>query len=328
MLHIILLILKIIGIVILSIIGLILFVLLVCLFVPVVYRIKAVKHDQDMHGFVRVFWLIINVKVCMDNKDKEAKVKIRILGIPLEAFQKIGSVCGKVFKGIAKMLPKRKDKSKSRVEVAKVDNEKVLAQAKEEATQEIKIEVDKEIKQKTIKEETTATADEAKSSEDSDASKESIWTRIKTLLIKIYYFPQWLSERGRKICLTISEFCGKIKQWKDFLTSDTFKRALRFAMNRGNALRKHTLPRKITGNVTYGFDDPSLTGQTLAILSIITPLYKGKLQIIPMFNQQILDGDIYMKGHVFGFTLVRIAWSVYRNKDVKEVIHHFSQKEA
>ena len=336
MLHIILLILKIIGIIILSIIGLLLFVLLVCLFVPVVYRIKAVKKGQDMHGFVRVFWLIINVKASMNNKDKEVKVKIRILGIPLEVFQKIGHVCGKAFKGIAKLFTKRDKTDRTTTpatqattdenvnQAAKVENDSISQVIKEE----VKDEVDKEVKQEPIKEENKATADEEKSSEDSATSKEGVWNRIKTLLIKIYYFPQWLYERVRKIYLTISKFCGKIKQWKDFLTSDTFKRALRFVLNRGNALRKHILPRKITGNVTYGFDDPSLTGQALAVLSIITPLYKGKLQIIPMFNQQILEGDIYMKGHILGFTLVRIAWSVYRNKDVKEVIHHFSQKEA
>ena len=326
MLHIVLLILKIIGITILSILGLVLFALLVALFVPVIYRIKGAKHENDMHGWVKVFWLFITANVSIDNKDKEVKVKIRILGIPLEVFQKIGSIFGKAFKGISKLIPKRKRPAKSIAKVPEVDDKDVTKEMKSEIAKEVKTEVDRKTA-KVSKQEESKRSDNIPTDE-VDKSKEGLWNRIKTILIKIYYFPQWLYEKVRKIYLTIKGLYGKMKQWKEFLASDTFKRALKFAMSRGNALRKHTLPRKIIGNMTYGFDDPSITGQTLAALSVIAPFYKGKFKVVPMFNQKILEGDILMKGHVFGFTLVRIAWSVYRNKDIKEVIHHFSQKEA
>ena len=306
MIHIILVILKVLGIIIVSIIGLVLLIGLVCLFVPVLYRIKGYKHEQDMGASGRVAWLFITAAASITNEERQVKVKIKLFGISIEVFQKIGKVIKAPFK-----LRGKKEKPKE-VKSAKSKPEIVAEQVK---TKEVKTEEKPKIEQE-------------KDAKEKAEDKDGPWNRLKQWLIKVWNFPKWLYARVRKICLTIKEFCGKINQWKQFLTGDTFKRALRFAMNRGNALRKHTLPRKIKGNVIYGFDDPAITGQTLAVASTIIPLYKGKFQIIPMFDKQILEGDIYMKGHVFGFTLARIAWSVYRNKDVKEVIHHFSQREA
>lgn len=336
MLHIILLILKIIGIVILSILGFLLFVLLVISFMPVIYRIQGTKHGEEMYGSGKIFWLFISAKASVNNKDKVANVKVLILGIPLEIYQKIGSVIGKACKGIAKLFSKRKKKDRPVKQVAKIEENKVVAPIKEEtiagidkvveaeATKEIKATIEKTQKEKVQREK----KQEEKAQKEKEVHQEGFWNRIKTLLIKLYYFLQWLYRKVQKIYLTISELCGKIKQWKEFLTGETFKKALRFALDKGNTLRKHILPRKVKGSIIYGFDDPAITGQTLAVLSAITPLYKGKLKIVPMFNQEALEGDILMRGHVFGFVLIKIAWSVYRNKDVKEVIHHFSQKEA
>ena len=306
-------------------------VLFVCLFVPVVYRVQGAKHGQDISGVGRVWWLFVSARVSGNNKDKSANVQIRILGIPLAVYQKVGSVIGKVCQAIAKAFKKVVSLFERKV---KTDVEKETTVIKKETAKAIEAIADKEVKNQS--EDITlinAKAEKTKANGDEDVSKtakseDGLWQRIKVILAKIYYFPQWLYEKVRKIHLTIRELCGKIKQWREFLTSDTFKTALRFVLNRGNELRKRILPRKIKGNIIFGFDDPSITGQTLAVASIITPLYKGKLTITPMFDQKIIEGDILMKGRIFGITLVKIAWSVYRNKDVKGVIHHFSQKEA
>lgn len=331
MLHVILLTIKILGIIILSILGLLLLVLLVCLFVPVAYRIQGIKHNKDMSGIAKAFWLILSVKASIDNKDKQVKIKIRILGIPIAVFQQIGVAIGKVCKGLASALKKmfsmfkRKERKvvEENIAIAQDESVKLIKEIEGDEVEKISEDVDK---CKASEEKTQQDYDEEYSK--IEKSKKGIWQRSKVILIKIYYFPRWIYEKILKIYLTIREFCGKIKRWKEFLTGDNFKRALRFALNKGNLLRKHTLPRKIKGHITFGFEEPSFTGQTLAALSMIAPLYKGKFKVVPMFNQKILEGDIDMRGHVFGITLVQIAWSIYRNKDVKEVIHHFNQKEA
>ena len=102
MLHIILIILKIIGIIILSILGLLLFAVLVCLFVPVVYRIQGSKHEQDIRGVGKVCWFFVAAKASANNKDKKVNVKIRIFGISLEVYQKIGRMIGAAYKKVVK----------------------------------------------------------------------------------------------------------------------------------------------------------------------------------------------------------------------------------
>ena len=349
MLHIILMILKIIGIIILSVLGLLLLGLLVVLFMPVIYRIKASKHDEDMQGFAKVSWLFVSAKASMDNKNKKFELMIRIFGIPLEVFQKIGRAICKVCKRVMSIFRKKKkseiadqvrnDEGKARGDEKNNSvGESLDPPAQKSPNEANSTEASLDPPAQKSPNEANSTGESLdllaqKSSnetnnEDADTSKEGLWNRLKAISIKIYYFPQWLYEQVRKIWLTISEFCGKIKQWRDFFCGNAFKRAVRFVLNKGGALIKHIMPRKITGNVTYGLEDPATTGQILAVLSVVIPMYKGKFQVVPMFNQKILEGDIYIKGHILGFTLVKIAWSVYRNKDVKEVINHFRKREA
>ena len=346
MLYVILMIFKILGIIILSILGLVLLIVLVCLFVPVTYRVRGVKQGEAMQGVGKINWLFCSVSANIDNKDKKLKVKIRLFGISLEVFRKVGKVIGKVYEALVgffkkiisifKKLPKDNEASDN-IKKEKIENGKPVR----EKTEKDKIErenIEKEyIKKENIKKDNTlikdTTHETTTQSDDEEVKvlktlpKLGFWQRCKMVAAKIWYFPQWLYIKMRKIYLTISRICGKIRQWKQFLAGETFKRALRFILSKGNDLRKHILPRKIVGNITYGFNDPALTGQTLAIVSAITPLYRGKFKVIPVFDQTILAGDILMRGHVLGFTLLRIAWSVYRNKDIKEIIHHLGQKE-
>ena len=307
------------------------------------------RSDEDIQGFAKVSWLFVSAKASMDNKNKKLELMIRIFGIPLEAFQKIGGVIGKARKGVMSVFRKKKkseiaDQVRNDEGKAKGDEENNSvgegldppAQKSSNEANSAKESLDPPA-QKSSNEANSAEESldppaqkslNETNNEDSDTSKERIWNRLKAIIIKIYYFPQWLYEQVRKIRLTISGFCGKIKQWRDFFCGNAFKRAVRFVLNKGGALIKHIRPRKITGNVMYGLEDPATTGQILAVLSVIIPMYKGKFRVVPMFNQKILEGDIYIKGHILGFTLVKIAWSVYRNKDVKEVINHFRKREA
>ena len=308
------------GIIILAILGLLLLTILVGLFVPVVYRICGTKQQGDMQAKGRAAWLFMTVIVNIDNQDKQLKVRIRFFGIPLESFQKLGRGLQFMFKPVGILIQRIKSRTSKKAttreikakEIAKVEQHNITKT--NPTKQEVKNNINKELPKK----------------EAPKAAKKKIswWQRIKSFFIKIWHFIKWLGSHIRKIRLTIKGICGKIKKWKEFVTSDIFKRALRFVLNRGNILCKHILPRQIKGNVVFGFDDPAMTGQTLALVSILTPIYKSKLKVVPVFDEPILEGNIDMRGYVVGFVLLRVAWSIYRNQDVKAVIHHFSQKEA
>lgn len=91
---------------------------------------------------------------------------------------------------------------------------------------------------------------------------------------------------------------------------------------------RHILPRRIRGNITFGFDDPALTGQLLGVVGMFYPLYKNKFRMAPVFDQALLEGELRLKGRIFVCYLLWTAWKVWINKDIKVTYQRFQHKEA
>ena len=79
MLHVILLILKIIGVIILAVLGLLLFLLLVVLLVPVRYQLRA-SHGENLYLKGRVSWLLHLVHASVTHIEGILHIKVRLLG--------------------------------------------------------------------------------------------------------------------------------------------------------------------------------------------------------------------------------------------------------
>lgn len=79
MLHILLMILKIIGIILLAIIGIALLIVILILFVPIRYRIQAHRYDDTM-AKVNISWLLSAIRFTLEYNGDEVDTKIRILG--------------------------------------------------------------------------------------------------------------------------------------------------------------------------------------------------------------------------------------------------------
>lgn len=88
-LHILLIILKLLGILLLVIFGLLLLVLLSMLLCPVGYRLQGTKSQEGCQGTVMVYWLfhLISVKGFSEGREKKQGFSVRIFGIPLEKLQ-------------------------------------------------------------------------------------------------------------------------------------------------------------------------------------------------------------------------------------------------
>ena len=169
---------------------------------------------------------------------------------------------------------------------------------------------------------------------DSDSTEQEpdtaavIFQKIKEILLKIWRFPGRVLERIRKSRLTFRQFCDKIKKWYRFLQMDDTKQALIFLKGKGFLVLRHMLPVKIQGNLHFGFEDPSITGQVLAVAGMVYPLYGKTFRIIPDFEQQVLEGEVNLKGRVFGGYLLLQAWQIYRCKEIRRTYQRFQHKEA
>jgi hypothetical protein len=79
---------------------------------------------------------------------------------------------------------------------------------------------------------------------------------------------------------------------------------------------KLLLPQKVRGSVTFGFDDPALTGQVLGGLAILFPVYGEALAIQPDFTETTLKGWLKIKGRLRRYALLRLAWTIWQDKDL------------
>lgn len=309
MIHIILSILKIIGILLLVLLVLLLLLLLAVLFWPIKYRMKIIKKTQQLEGKLIFSWLFGLLWVRAGYKDGKTEFNIRILGIPVEYLRKtmklIGRAIAKAASGIKKVIPRR-PRQKA-----------VVISASEPET-----------KQKDERK-TTAKKPAAAPKPDPLVKPElSLWQRFKRLIRLILGIPAAIADFIKKIYLTIRSFCGKIKHWQKLITGESTKAALRFLLGEGAILFRHIRPKKIVGMVKFGFEDPAITGQLLAAVSMIYPIYKKGLQIVPVFDDRVLELDLFLKGRIQGWLILKTAWQIYRNQHIKTTIHEFQHKEA
>ena len=89
---------------------------------------------------------------------------------------------------------------------------------------------------------------------------------------------------------------------------------------------RHVRPRKIKGDIYFGFDDPALTGQVLAGASIFYPLYGRGLSLHPYFDRVILEGRAQIWGRMYGFMFLRTVWKLFRDANVRDLRKKFKNK--
>ena len=100
--------------------------------------------------------------------------------------------------------------------------------------------------------------------------------------------------------LTFQGFCDKIKEWYTFLTSDTMKAALHFVMMTGKKLLRHILPRGSGQTWSLVLKTLPEPVRFLGVAAILYPVYQDRLQLVPVFDQAILKGEVGFSGRILG----------------------------
>ena len=115
---------------------------------------------------------------------------------------------------------------------------------------------------------------------------------------------------------------GKITLITDFFFDDRTQDAIHFLLGKTGNLLGHVRPRKLSGYLDFGFDDPSITGRVLGVLSVFLPQVGKTFDINPDFEKSHLECDVTSSGRVYLFYLIYIAASTYFNKNIKYVIRY------
>ena len=327
MIHILFMILKALGILLLVLLFLVLLIVCTVLFLPLCYRAQVQKEEE---GFAcvkasgRVSWLFGAVALTASYEEQKPEAQILLFGASLETWKRR---LKKIRRGEASVPRTEENETENALEAEKTAEQKAPDQ--------------KEKQQKV-----TAQKEQPEQEQEPDAPKKSILERF---FGRIEYLPEKLLNLASRLLQTafrllelpfrlLEKLEQKIqagrrlkRKWesvKKFFRSKMFREALLHAKKEVLYFLKKAAPKKVTGTVRFGFDDPALTGETLGILGMIYGKLPKDLSIQPDFEQEILRGDVRMKGSFQAVTAAGIALRLFRDQNLRKTIRHFKHKEA
>ncbi len=321
--HVIWLILKIVGILVLVLIGLFLVILYSVLFVAASYRMQIKAKDTlyveaSAGWFFRAVW----IRCSLDSaKDWEKKLQIRLL-----FFFVLGD---------KKKRKKRKKRQKER------EDTKVQEKTFEEPIEHPK-ETEEEVTYRERQTETETETWDKLSEEDisveSGTKTHQTYTSDKKknkssgLIKKLQRIKRAIHRKIKNIQRKIAGIKDRIRRIKTrkeellaFWQLEEHRRARSAVYQELRYLWKKLRPKKIKGNVLFGFEDPSVTGLCMGGVGILRAWYQSQLNIIPDFEHQVLEADVLIKGKVRFYVLVAVLWRVYFNKDIRHMYQSWKQ---
>lgn len=326
MLHVILLILKILGIILLIIAGLLLLILWSVLFVAASYRVHIEKQDA-LKVTARAGWLFRTVTVhfslnCSDGWKR--KLQLRLFGFP-------------IWDPYAEKKPKKKRRKRRRKE--KESKAELESKAEPETKAQVPPKTLEDSPEQPVPEPEPEASDNAprpvqhtESGHESGRKTGEKSSGRKSFFRKKIYAIKGICDKikhmGRQI-LGIRDKVRSLLEKKDsfleFWNLEEHRHAREAVFRELRYLWKKYRPGKIEGRLTFGFEDPALTGLCMGGIGMLCAWYPDSLQITPDFEQVILEGDIQIKGKVRFYVLARILWRVYFNRDIRHMYEHWKQ---
>ena len=361
MVHILLMILKIIGILLLIILAIALALVLALLFVPLRYRLKADYHGTP-RGYAGVSWLLHLLTYRAEYGEAGLVQKVKICGICLWRSDKSREAADEAVETVLS------DEEQALYEEMRADDEERYGalSAQEigrpedntgaETAPESGAEVSPEAgagasgEPKTATESGTAPefgtgtiqqTDDGdsgkcgKKSGEAQASKNHFRTEAQgdpepETASRAGLFSRVISKiKGilQKLRFSFRAFCDKLKSVREmactvreWIGDEKNKASVRLLLRQAKRLLKHVLPRKGHAQVTFGFDDPSVTGQVLTFLSPFYPLYGRVLELHPVFDRSVLCGEADIRGRIRLASLLWLCFAVYRDKHTWNLI--------
>ncbi len=330
MLHIIIFILKIIGILLLVILGLILLLVSSVLFVPITYKVRAERKDGVIQVRAVAGWMFRLLSVHYRLHTSQEPMQLlqgRILGIP-----------------VWKPLEPKKEKPKKAEKKSKEKQSKPKQMEAKQLEQKAEVKSSDKAKERLKKDLTPGTAVATIPQPESEVSRQeqpqdkqaqtkpprqsilkkllyairriygkitAIGRGLFSLVVKLLHMP----EKASETIGTLTDFWNLEENVK---ARESIWRELKF-------LWKHSRPRKADLTLHFGFEDPSWTGQCMGVLSILNVWYPGRIFLKPEFEQEIFEGTLYIKGHMMLAVPLLSIFRLWRDENVMKMYRRFRQ---
>ncbi len=337
--HIILLILKIIGILLAVLLGLLFVILITVLFVPLRYRLEGWRRPESGEFAIkgRVSWFLSLISVRL-GYEKEAFLQIRLLGIPWKG--------GGKKKGEGAKEPEQLPRTEGPEEEADIQAKRLPA---EESSKEapvllkataIEMAETSDRPEESAKRKVPAGAEspgerdsvkESSGGQESAGDKESvkIFGKIRNILRGLWEKLKGIPDRVRALRERLAGMVESLRQkkekldrWLAYLKSEEVKATVHLLWRQTKRLFRHLRPQKVRIRGRFGFGDPALTGQVTGLMSLLPVFYRKELSLHPEFTKACLEGEFFLKGRIRMASLLLLALKIWFNKDFQKVYKH------
>lgn len=344
MLHILLLILKIIGIVLLCILGVLILGIVCALFVPVRYRIEVARKEGEgeppVTATVKITWLLHFVNVLI-RFTGNLSVRARLLIFTVFRLPKREKRGGRAKEGESgrRKGKKKRKKEKAPERASAVETEPEGREAGD-LTEEKRYIEEKQTEKETIFPEMTG-GDEKEGAHKTAEEKTGEPDKKPTLWDKLRAIPEILRSIFAKIKsifeniqYTIQNICDKIKSVSDtieyyrgVIAGEAFQHSFALCKKELWSIARSLKPDKFEAALVVGTDDPAATGEILAVCGMLYPILGPQVNVAGDFEGKRLEGRVFIKGKLRLFTFVRTAVRIYFNKDIRK-LYGLLKKEA
>lgn len=299
-------ILKVLGIILLSILGLLLIIILLFLFVPFVYKIRVKYVDKQLEAEGEVSFLFRLLRARAAYKD-ELSYEAKAAFFTLISSEKAGrdEEDGKEAHKESKAADvKTEDTSlKTTATGTQVDcKQAVCGQVNEENKAGKKAKSKKAKKQKSKK----------------TKKKLNIFAKIEEIKEKIE--AKWTAFKETFLSLN-----NKKEAVLKFINAEGTADGIFYLLTQSKILVKMILPKKIKGWLRFGTGDVYTEGQYLTYLCFLYPLYAGKFEIIPEWDEEVIEVDASFSGKIRMFAMLLIGLKLLFSKKVKALLRNFNR---
>ena len=309
-------ILKIAGLVLLGIVGFLLVLFLLVLLVPIRYRLQA-----DFYGLLKgqagISWFCHCLSAGIQYEEKLV-LWIRVLGIRVFRLEKhLGKAEETETKNEEEQKTAREDKRQEEKPATRENPVENLASSTIK-TEEKEILADKKTENRTKDSDVTWSEKEKRTFRRKKKRRKKKGKKIRGFSFLLIY------DKLKKKLLHLWKRFLELKEKKErliaFINDPVNRRTYHLLKRQLKRLGRHLLPRKISGQVCFGFEDPAKTGQVLTYISPFYAWYAKGLEVKPVFGESVMEGEIKLRGRIRIGTVIVLAVRMLFDKNFRALM--------
>lgn len=317
------------GLILLGLLALLLFILLLVLFMPFSYRlrVKYTAKQFEAEGEISFLFKFLRAKFTY-GEELAYQVKAVFFSIfsseknggEIEADAEIKQSSKDSYETMIKADEKTKNKieAENAKETENEKNMKISSTKVEKEEEKVQIGYEEEIKEEEQTDKRRAGKNNKNKKEKAKKKKLNIISKIKR--VKDRFVTRWTAFKK-----TFNSLNNKKEAVLKFINAEGTKAGVLYLLTQCKILLKMVLPKKMKGWLRFGTGDVYTEGQYLSYLCFLYPLYAGKFEILPEWEEEVIEADISFSGRIIMFVGLLIALRLLFSRKVKSLRNNFNR---